>query len=143
LLCLFTEDLFLCPFSGTGSVFCQLTPCYQCVVMAHCLFFNFVKPFGFGCCNAGSGDELCVLLPALFQAVTYQCLLLDFLPFQCLFTDDSQRSAPCHSPFLQCTHSFYFVLVFSLLFIVQLFFFFLFLVGGPVCPGGYAGLSQG
>jgi hypothetical protein len=51
--------------------------------------------FDFGCC---SGDKLCGLLPAIFQASAYHQLAADPLPFQPLFTETchgDQLLAPC------------------------------------------------
>jgi hypothetical protein len=104
LLCLFTGGLFLClaPFSGTRSVFCQLAPCCQCVVMVCCLFFNFVELFDFWCCSLAQEMSFVVHYLPCFRQWLITCLLSAFLP---LFTDGSQRLAPCLSPLLWCTFS--------------------------------------
>jgi hypothetical protein len=77
------------------------------------------------------------------QLITH--LLLALLPFQPLFTESSHGDQllallPC-SGVLSATLPLFCVLVFSSLFIFQFFFF----CRGErsLCPGGYAGLSQG
>jgi hypothetical protein len=57
-LCSFTRismlgAYFFAPpnFYGSGSVSHQLSHYCQCVMMVHCLFFNFVGQSDFGCCS--------------------------------------------------------------------------------------------
>jgi hypothetical protein len=89
----------------------------------------------------GSGDELCGLLPALFQAVAYHLPAVDPSAFPAfVYWKFSWRSAPCPFPLLWCTFSNSTpLLCVSFQFLIVLFFF----VGASVCLGGYAGLSQG
>jgi hypothetical protein len=80
---------------------------------------------------ADSGDELCGLLPVLFQAVAYHPPLLAFLllaplPFSGVFS--------VFLPPLLCA-------TFSFIVYCSVFFFFFLQGKGSVCPGGYAGLS--
>jgi hypothetical protein len=71
------------PFSGAGSVICQLPPCCQCVMMVHCLFFNFVGQFGFGCCSLAQEMSSVICYLPCFREWLITCPLLIF---QCLFT---------------------------------------------------------
>jgi hypothetical protein len=67
-------------------------------------------------------------LPYFRQQIT-TCLLSALLPFQ-----------PCPSTLFLCAYNtLYYVFLFSSLFIIHFFVGW----GGSVCPGGYAGLSQG
>jgi hypothetical protein len=89
----------------------------------------------------GSGDELCGLLPALFQAVAYHHLLSALLPFQPLFIEsscgDQLLASPSFSGVLLATLPLCCVLVFSSLFSVLFSFFFSFFVGqGVSLPRG-------
>jgi preprotein translocase subunit SecY len=92
----------------------------------------------------GSRDELCGLLPALFQAWLITCPLLILLPFQPVFTEsscgDQLLSLSPFSSALSATLPLCYMLVFSSLCLLFRFFFF---AGVFVCPGGYAGLSLG
>jgi hypothetical protein len=76
-----------------------------------------------------------------FRQWLITCQVSVLLPFQPLFAESSCRDqllAPPHfSGVLTAFCPLCCVLVFSPLFIVQFF------CGGSVCPGGYAGLSQG
>jgi hypothetical protein len=133
--------LFLCPSPFLWGRFSvpSATPCYQCVMTVHCLFFNFEGHFDFLCCLLAReiSSVICYLpcfsewliahpppAPALgfpaFPALVYQLLTL--------------RLAPCFSPFLQCTFIVptpsAVVLHCSSLFFVQFF-----CGGRPVCPG--------
>jgi hypothetical protein len=75
-----------------------------------------------------SGDELCGLLSALFQAVAYHPPTVSPSAFPVFFYwKFTQRSAPCSSPLLwctQCTLPLLLHVLFSSLFIIELFFFF-------------------
>jgi hypothetical protein len=92
----------------------------------------------------GSGDEICGLPPVLFQAVAYHLSTASPSSFSAfVYWKFLQRSVLALSPFssvLIAPHSLCCELVFSSLFI-QVFFFFQ--GRGSVCPGCYAGLSQG
>jgi hypothetical protein len=97
-----------------------------------------------------SGDKFCGPLPALFQAAAYHPTTVGPSAFPAfVYWKFMWRSAPCLSPLLQCAVCFQQLhpsamlvfIVFSSLFIVQV--FLLLFVGGSVCPGGSAGLSQG
>jgi hypothetical protein len=103
--------------------------------------FQFCGAVWFWVLLTGSLDELCGLLPALFQAVVITHLLWGLLPFQLLFTESSWgdqlfASLPFSGalteflPPLLCA-SFQFV-----------FYSVGFFAGVSVCPGGYGGLSQ-
>jgi hypothetical protein len=74
----------------------------------------------------GSGDVLCGMLPALFQAVTYHWPAVSLLTFQSLFTEslhgDQLLALPQFSGTLTAPCPLCCVLVFSSLFIVQFFF---------------------
>jgi hypothetical protein len=78
-----------------------------------------------------------------FRQWLITCPLLALLPFQPLLTEsscgDQVLALPPFSSALSASPSLCCVLVFSSLFIVQFFFF----PGASICPGGYAGLSQG
>jgi hypothetical protein len=74
--------LALPPFSGTGSVIHQPCPCCQCVVMVHCLFFNFVEPFDFGCRSLAQEMSFVVCYLPCFRQWLITCLLSVYLPFQ-------------------------------------------------------------
>jgi hypothetical protein len=111
------------PFSGAGSVICQPT---LGVMMVHCLFFNFVGLFDFGCCSLAQEMIFVIHYLPCFRQLLITCLLSTFLPFQHLFINGSWRLAPCLSRFLQCTFSdlpllLCCVLVYNSLFIVQFF----------------------
>jgi hypothetical protein len=76
----------------------------------------------------GSGDELCGLLTALFQAVAYHCPLSALLPFQSLITESScgvQLLAPppfssaLRAPCPLCCMSFQLLLYYSVVFSVE------------------------
>jgi hypothetical protein len=55
----------------------------------------------------GPGDELCGLLPALFQAGAYHLPPVDPPAFPAfVYCKFAWRLAPCPSPLLQCTFSF-------------------------------------
>jgi hypothetical protein len=76
----------------------------------------------------GSGDEFCGPLPALLQAVAYQVPTVSLPPFPgiCLLIVQVEISSLVLLPSPLCfqhSHSLCYVLVFSLLFIVQFFFF--------------------
>jgi hypothetical protein len=89
------------PFSGASLVF-HHPLCCQCVMMVSCLFFSFVRQFGFGYCSLSqemisvihscpaSGSGLlpaCYLPSCLFQIVHAKTsslpLPLSLLHFQC------------------------------------------------------------
>jgi hypothetical protein len=94
-----------------------------------------------------SGDKLCGPLPALFQAATYHPPIVTLLPFQPLFSESSHGDQLLAFPLLRCTFSnstSSAVCLFSVCCLLFGFFVcFFFCWGGSVCPGGYAGLSQG
>jgi hypothetical protein len=141
LVYLFTRDLFLC-FTLLLFVKVSLPCCWHDVMV--CCLFSILQNIWLWVLLTGSGDGLCGPLPALLQAVAYHpptvhvpafpaiCLLIVHLEISFLFFPPSLVR-------FQCTyrHPFHCVLVFSSLFIVQVFF------GGAIWPGGYAGLSQG
>jgi hypothetical protein len=96
------------------------------------------------------GDELCGMLSALFQwAMAYHPPTVgpsDFSVF--VYWKFAWRSTSCPSPLLWCTQStpspLCCVFLFRSLFIIQFVCLFVCFAGwGSVCPGGYAGLSQG
>jgi hypothetical protein len=96
--------------------------------MVHCLFFNFVEPFDFGCCLLAQEMSFVVCYLPCFREWLISHPLLAFLPFQHLFTDSSAEISSLPLP-LSSMHfwqscPFCCVLVFSSLFIVQFFFFF-------------------
>jgi hypothetical protein len=105
----------------------QLVLCCQHVVMVHCLFFNFVVSFDFGCCslaqgmspvvcpNSGSGLSSARCWPFCISSL---CLLKVHAVISFLLL-------PSFSGVLWATLSLCYVLVFSSLFIVQFWFFFL------------------
>jgi hypothetical protein len=103
------------------------------------LFFNFAVLFDFGCCSLAQEMSFVVRQ----QLIT--SLLSVLLPFQALFTESSLGDQLLAPPSFSCVFSASLplccVLVFSSLFLVQ--FFVLWGPGELVCPGGYAGLSQG
>jgi hypothetical protein len=145
--CLLVACFFaLPPFSGARSVICHKAPCCQHVVMIHCLFFNFVEPFDWVLLK-GSGDEFCGPLPALFQVEAYRLptVSLPSFPAICLLKVCMEISSLPLPPSLVCFHRscpLFCMLVFSSLFIVQVFFVCLQCGRESVCAGGYAGLSQ-
>jgi hypothetical protein len=114
------------------------------IMMVCCLFFNFVGLFDFGCCSLAQEMIFVIYYLPCFREWFITHSVLAFLHFQYFFTDSLQRLAPCPIPLLWCTLKSYpsavLVLVYSLLFIVQLFVC-LFLQGGSFCPGGCADLS--
>jgi hypothetical protein len=94
---------------------------------------------------SGSGDELCGLLTALFQAMSYHLPVVGPSAFPgFVYWKFLWRYTPCSSSLFWCSYStlppqlhvpFQFLVYYS---------GFFFLSGGEsVCPGGYAGLSQG
>jgi hypothetical protein len=95
---------FLHPLS-LGQVQCPVSPhCSQCVMMVHCLLFNFAGQFNFGCCSLAqeiiSVIPLSVLLwgvaycpPTLALLLSSVCLLIVHAeissllsPFRCTFS---------------------------------------------------------
>jgi hypothetical protein len=70
------------PFSGARSVIRQSAPCYQNVVMVHCLFFNFAEPLDFGCCSLAQKMSFVVHYLPYFRQWLITHPLSAFLPFQ-------------------------------------------------------------
>jgi hypothetical protein len=135
-------DLFLCPFLwGRVSVpSVPPPPCYQCVMMVRCLFFNFMGQFDFGCCSLAQKMSFVICFLPRFREWLITHLLSAFLPCQLLFTDSSGEISSLPLP-LSLVHfqqffPFLCVLDYSLLLIAQFF-----LWGVSVCPGCCAGLS--
>jgi hypothetical protein len=92
----------------------------------------------------GSGDELCGLLPALFQVAAYHPPTARPSAFPAfVYWNFTWRSALCLSPLLHCTYSTLSPLLcasFQFLFIIAQFLFVCLWGRGSLCP---AGLSQG
>jgi hypothetical protein len=103
LLCWFTRGLFLCliPFLwGKGSDL-SVGPLQSACCDGLLIIFQFCNVVLLWMLLTGLGDELCGLLPALFQVAAYHLPLLALLPFQPLFTESSCRDqllAPPTSP---------------------------------------------
>jgi hypothetical protein len=70
------------PFSGARSGIHQPAPCCQCVVMVHCLFFNFAEPFDFRCCLLAQEMSFVVHYLPCFRQWLITCPLSALLPFQ-------------------------------------------------------------
>jgi hypothetical protein len=111
----------MCPISGSGSLPIHFQPiCLSrlCLLKVHMNFSSLLLPSSLVHWLVG-----CLLFQALFTESSHRDQLLAPLPFSGALSDPAP-SAVCP---------------FSSLFIIQIFF-----VGqGSVCPGGYAGLSQG
>jgi hypothetical protein len=105
------------------------------------LFFNFTVLFDFGCCSLAQEMSFMECYLPYFRQQLITSLLLALLPFQLLFTESSWRDqllAPLSFPgVLSVTPPLCCVLVFSSLFIVQLFVFWVFFQRRVVSlPGG-------
>jgi hypothetical protein len=106
-VCLF-GGLFFClaPFLwgkvrdlSAGSL---LSVCYD----GWLIIFRFCNVIWFWMLLTGSADELCGLLPALFQAAAYHPLTVSPSVFPVfVYWKFAWRSAPCPSPLLQCAQS--------------------------------------
>jgi hypothetical protein len=130
------------PFSGARSLICQPSPCFQCVVIVCCLFFNFAPNIDFGCCSLAQemSFEDCYL-PYFRQWIITTYCWPSCLSSICLLIVHIGISSLLLPPSPVCCQNFHplcCVLVFSSLFIVQNFF-----ARVSICLGGYAGLSQG
>jgi hypothetical protein len=115
--------------------------------MIHCLFLNPAEPSDIRCCSVvpKMSPVVCHLPYFRQQPITHPLLAL--LPFQLfvyfpVFCRDQLLAPPSFSGVLSASCPLCCVLVFSSLFIIQFVLLFLF-SRGSVCPGGYAGLSQG
>jgi hypothetical protein len=117
--------------SGSGGqlLICQPAPCCQQVVMV-CWFFNFALSFDFRCCSLAEEMSFVDLYLPCFRQWLITHLLSALLPFQPLFTESYCRNQllapPPFSSALTAPRPLCCVLVFSSLFIVQLFCFVLF-----------------
>jgi hypothetical protein len=108
LLCLFTGISMLGTYFFAPSPFpcgrvsvLSVLPCSQCVMMVHCLFFNFAGQFDFGCCSLAQEMSSVIHYLPCFREWPITCQVLAFLPFWHLFTDslclDLLLSPPCFS----------------------------------------------
>jgi hypothetical protein len=118
-----------CPFSlgqvSDSSAALLLSPCCDGLLFV----FQFCRAVWLWVLLTGSGDKLCGPLPALLQAVAYHlpAVGLPAFPAICLLkvqVEISSLPIPPSLVLFQCSCPFCCVLVFSLLFIVQFFFFF-------------------
>jgi hypothetical protein len=139
--CWFTGSLFLClaPFiwgkvrdPSAGSL---LSTCYDGLLIV----FQFCSVVWLWMLLTGSGDELCGLLAAVFQAGTYHLLAVSPSAFPAfVYWKVTWRSAPHSSPYLCCTYS---TLPLCCMFLVCYSVFFLLRGRESVFPWGYTGLS--
>jgi hypothetical protein len=146
--CWFTGGLFLClaPFIWVKvrdpSASSLLSTCYDGLLIV----FQFCSVVFLWVLLTGSGEELCGLLPALFQAAAYHLPAIgpSAFPAICLLKL-AHRLAPCSSTLLWGTFSFpppllcasfQFIVYYSIIFLQRG-------GGASVSQGGYAGLSQG
>jgi hypothetical protein len=142
--CLLGICFFALPlFCGAGSVICQLPPGCQCVVMVRCLFFNFAEPFDFGCCSLAQEMSFVVhYMPCFRQCLSLACFWPSCLSSRNVQVEISSLLPPPSQVYFQHFHLFCCVLVSQFIVYCSVLFCFVF-AGGSVCPGGYAGLSQG
>jgi hypothetical protein len=107
-MCWFTGGFFLCLSlflwgkvhdPSTGHL---LSVCCDGLL----IIFQFCSVIWLWMLLTDSGDELCGLLPALFQAAAYHQSALGISAFPVfLYWKFTWRSAPCSYPFLWCTYS--------------------------------------
>jgi hypothetical protein len=130
---------------GARSEICQPVSCCQHVMLVCCLFFNFAVLFDFGCCSLAQKMSFVDCYWPCFKQQLITRLLLVLLPFQSLFTVSSCRdqflgplsffsALSATPPPLLCVPFQFFVYCSVFCFFVR---------WGSVCPGAYAGLSQG
>jgi hypothetical protein len=143
-LCWFTVDLFHCLalfFWGKVSDL-SVGPLLSVCCDGLLIIFQFCSVIWLWMLLTGSGDELCGLLPALFQAAAYQLLAVCPSAFPAfVYWKFRGRSATCPSSLLQCTFSNpTLLLCVSFQFLVYCSFF---VCGRVSLPRVYSGLSQG
>jgi hypothetical protein len=133
----------LCPFSGARLEICHPAFCCQRVMLVCWLFFNFVT-FDFGYSSLVQEMNFMDHYLPYFRQPLNTSLLSTCLPFQALFTESSCGDLllvlPPFSSVLSAPCPFCCMFLFSSLFIIQFFFF---NRAASICPGDYAGLSQG
>jgi hypothetical protein len=123
-LCWFIWGLFLCfaPFLWGKVSDPSAGPLLSVCCDDLLIVFQFCSVIWLCLLLTGSGDELCGLLPALFQAVAYHLPVVGLLPFQHLFTENSCRdlllALLAFSSALTAPRPLRCVLVFSSLFIL-------------------------
>jgi hypothetical protein len=148
LLCWITGVLFLwlTPFLWGKVSDPSASPMLSACCDGLLIIFQFCSVLWLWVLLTGSGDELCWLLPGLFQAAAYHPPTVGPLPFQPLFTESScgdQLLAP--NPFssvLSATPPLCCVLVFSSLFVFSCCVCVCVCGSGVSLPRVYAGLSQ-
>jgi hypothetical protein len=102
-LCWFTEGLFLClaPFLWDKLSDPSASPLLSACCDGLLIIFQLYSVIWLWMLLTGSGDELCGLLPALFQAVAYHWPAVCPSVFPAfVYRKFEQRSAPCLSPLL-------------------------------------------
>jgi hypothetical protein len=104
----------------------QLALCFQHVMLVFWLFFNFAASFDFGYCSLTQDVSFVDHYLPYFRQQLITGPLLALLPFQSLFTEDSCRdqllTPPPFSSTLTASHPLCCLVLFSSLFIVQVFF---------------------